>query len=201
MNHQAQGGLTHSRTTKAAFHKKVCQLPVGRCLPLAKEESYRAICPLQKPKPSVSAASETSQRASTKNRTLFLLQFACILSFRSIRRSRRGIVVPTTMNSHSRRGAKRQKRNRFTSSYSTSEEESILRDAMLGQAKPKPGEAMASLPYAPVFYPTIEEMEGNPLSYVAKIRPIAQHYGICKIVPPKGWNPPFCKYCSRRWHC
>ncbi|CAB9516648.1 specific demethylase 5D [Seminavis robusta] len=36
-------------------------------------------------------------------------------------------------------------------------------------------------------------MEGNPLHYVEKIRPIADKYGICKIVPPKGWKPaPFC---------
>ena len=99
------------------------------------------------------------------------------------------------MNSHRSRAAKRQRRNRFTaSSYATSEEETILRDAMLGQAKSKSGELMKSLPYAPVFYPTVEEMEGNPLSYVAKIRPLAQHYGICKIVPPKGWNPPFSKF-------
>ena len=50
------------------------------------------------------------------------------------------------------------------------------------------------VPWAPTFYPTIEEMEGNPLHYVEKIRPIAEKYGICKLVPPKGWAPPCCKY-------
>ena len=45
------------------------------------------------------------------------------------------------------------------------------------------------VPYAPVFYPTKEDFEGNPLDYVEKIRPIAEKYGICKIVPPPCWNP------------
>ena len=49
------------------------------------------------------------------------------------------------------------------------------------------------IPFAPTFFPTVEEFEGNPLHYIEKIRSVAQQYGICKIVPPKGWNPPFCK--------
>lgn len=36
---------------------------------------------------------------------------------------------------------------------------------------------------APVFIPTIEEFK-NPLTYINKIRPIAEKYGICKIRPP-----------------
>jgi hypothetical protein len=31
-------------------------------------------------------------------------------------------------------------------------------------------------------------MEGSPLDYINKIRPVAQRYGICKIVPPIGWK-------------
>jgi len=52
------------------------------------------------------------------------------------------------------------------------------------------------VPWAPTFYPTVEEMEGNPLHFVEKIRPQAERYGICKIVPPKGWHPPCCKLLS-----
>jgi hypothetical protein len=48
------------------------------------------------------------------------------------------------------------------------------------------------IPCGPVFYPTVQDFEGNPLDYIEKVRPIAQRYGICKIVPPAGWNPaPF----------
>ncbi|KAF1864452.1 hypothetical protein Lal_00021875 [Lupinus albus] len=42
---------------------------------------------------------------------------------------------------------------------------------------------------APVFHPTIEEFE-DTLGYIAKIRPLAEPHGICRIVPPACWNPP-----------
>ncbi|PON63624.1 FY-rich [Parasponia andersonii] len=42
---------------------------------------------------------------------------------------------------------------------------------------------------APIFYPTIEEFE-DTIGYIAKIRPKAESYGICRIVPPSSWTPP-----------
>ncbi|KAK2585208.1 hypothetical protein KPH14_009914 [Odynerus spinipes] len=45
-------------------------------------------------------------------------------------------------------------------------------------------------PEAPVFEPTTEEFL-DPLGYIAKIRPIAEKSGICKIKPPPNWQPPF----------
>ncbi|KAK3041880.1 hypothetical protein RJ639_001248 [Escallonia herrerae] len=42
---------------------------------------------------------------------------------------------------------------------------------------------------APVFYPTFEEFE-DALDYIARIRPAAEAYGICRIVPPPSWKPP-----------
>ncbi|KAK8318812.1 hypothetical protein V6Z12_A13G198400 [Gossypium hirsutum] len=41
----------------------------------------------------------------------------------------------------------------------------------------------------PVFYPTDEEFE-DTLKYIASIRPRAEQYGICRIVPPSSWKPP-----------
>ncbi|KAA6416700.1 MAG: lysine-specific demethylase 5C-like, partial [Trebouxia sp. A1-2] len=45
-------------------------------------------------------------------------------------------------------------------------------------------------PEAPVFRPTFEEFE-HPLRYIASIRPTAEAYGICKVIPPAGWKPPY----------
>ncbi|CAF0761691.1 unnamed protein product [Adineta ricciae] len=52
-------------------------------------------------------------------------------------------------------------------------------------------ESYCSPPEAPVFYPTCDEF-ADPLEYVEKIRPIASRAGLCKIIPPKEWQPPFC---------
>ncbi|KAG7296889.1 hypothetical protein JYU34_019753, partial [Plutella xylostella] len=45
-------------------------------------------------------------------------------------------------------------------------------------------------PEAPVFEPTPEEFQ-DPLAYINKIRHIAEKSGICKIIPPEHWQPPF----------
>lgn len=45
-------------------------------------------------------------------------------------------------------------------------------------------------PPCPVFYPTPEEFK-HPLKYISSIRHIGVQAGICKIVPPTGWQPPF----------
>ncbi|XP_057961153.1 putative lysine-specific demethylase JMJ16 [Malania oleifera] len=42
---------------------------------------------------------------------------------------------------------------------------------------------------APVFYPSEEEFK-DTLKYIASIRPRAEEYGICRIVPPPSWKPP-----------
>ncbi|RWS11452.1 lysine-specific demethylase lid-like protein [Dinothrombium tinctorium] len=44
---------------------------------------------------------------------------------------------------------------------------------------------------APVFRPTLEEFLKGPLDYIQQIRPFAEPYGICKIIPPSTFQPPF----------
>jgi len=49
-----------------------------------------------------------------------------------------------------------------------------------------------SIASAPVFRPTLEQFKGGAIKYIESIREEAEKYGICKIVPPPGWNPPCC---------
>ncbi|KAJ1562316.1 hypothetical protein HK096_011401 [Nowakowskiella sp. JEL0078] len=54
-------------------------------------------------------------------------------------------------------------------------------------ARPK---RMFGLPEAKTFNPTPEEF-ADPLKYIKSIRVEGEKYGICRIVPPAGWNPTF----------
>lgn len=49
-----------------------------------------------------------------------------------------------------------------------------------------------NLPHCPVFQPTREEF-ADPLAYIDKVakETKASQAGMCKIIPPEGWRPPF----------
>ncbi|XP_074605334.1 lysine-specific demethylase 5-like isoform X2 [Brevipalpus obovatus] len=46
-------------------------------------------------------------------------------------------------------------------------------------------------PEAPVFRPNDEDFMKGPLEYIRKIRPFAEKHGICRIIPPPSFQPPF----------
>jgi hypothetical protein len=98
------------------------------------------------------------------------------------------------MSSMSHRAKRRRRKPPQAYTQLSAAEEKFFQQAMRNsKVDTKRPDGKLEVPYAPTFYPTIEDMEGNPLDFVEKIRPQAQKYGICKIVPPKGWNPPFGK--------
>lgn len=92
----------------------------------------------------------------------------------------------------------------YVATSMTREEEKLLQQAIENSKKmtqlQRAGKDLV-VPFGPTFFPTVEEFEGSPLDYIEKIRPIAQKYGICKIVPPDGWDPPFCKSIDTVYEC
>lgn len=99
------------------------------------------------------------------------------------------------MNSRSAKRRRRKQPQHYHNYYSTAQvvaaEERYLQQAIQNSKLDK-NRGTLKVPAAPVFYPTVEDFQGNPLEYVKKIRPLAEKYGICKIVPPPGWNPGSC---------
>ncbi len=97
----------------------------------------------------------------------------------------------------SRSSGRRRRKPTFSyhaSPHSTTEErflQQAIANSRMDMHRPSGGSC--SVPSGPVFYPTVEDFQGSPLDYIKKIRPTAEKYGICKIVPPQGWDPPFCK--------
>ena len=90
----------------------------------------------------------------------------------------------------SSRASKRRRRRPPSHFHAvTAAEERYLHQAIQNSKLDKSRREKLDVPWAPVFFPTVEEFEGNPLHYVERIRPLAERYGICKIVPPAGWNP------------
>jgi hypothetical protein len=65
-----------------------------------------------------------------------------------------------------------------------------LRTSAPRHLPPRPNERLFGLEHAPVYYPTIEEF-ASPTDYIDKIASEAKLAGICKIIPPQGWTPPF----------
>eukprot|EP00775_Hariotina_reticulata_P011303 gene11303-11453_t len=56
--------------------------------------------------------------------------------------------------------------------------------------QPDGGQPQIDVPEAPTFKPTPEEF-ADPYEYVMSVYQEAGKYGIVKVVPPKGWAPPF----------
>lgn len=54
----------------------------------------------------------------------------------------------------------------------------------------EPPKRLFGLQTAPTYRPDKTEF-ADPLKYIEKIAPHAKKFGICKIIPPDDWQPPF----------
>ncbi|GBE79852.1 predicted protein [Sparassis crispa] len=59
-----------------------------------------------------------------------------------------------------------------------------------GSEASEPSQRPFGLTNCPTFRPTPEQFK-DPLAYIRSISDEGKQYGICKIVPPVGWNMPF----------
>lgn len=95
--------------------------------------------------------------------------------------------VPPAATSARRRPRRVRKRREVYEPVSVSELQNVaaaLRKSVVQQAVKS-----VSVPDAPEFHPTEAEW-ANPSAYIQSITDRAAPFGICKIVPPKGWRPP-----------
>lgn len=66
-------------------------------------------------------------------------------------------------------------------------------------APSRPRERPFGLSDCPTFRPTPEQFK-DPMAYIKSISENARTYGMCKIVPPMGWNMPFVTDTEVRTH-
>jgi [histone H3]-trimethyl-L-lysine4 demethylase len=63
-------------------------------------------------------------------------------------------------------------------------------DSPLANCEPAKRARPHGLQEAPTFRPTKEEFK-DPMEYIRKVTPKGSKYGICRIIPPEGWDPQF----------
>jgi len=86
------------------------------------------------------------------------------------------------------RGKRRRVKTKTFDFEEVDNEEKRLLQLAMKNSQLETTRAKHTIPTAFTYYPTVEEFK-NPIAYIAKIRPEAERCGICKIVPPLGWNP------------
>ena len=94
----------------------------------------------------------------------------------------------------SKREKRRPNKRRYDSAPPSQAEEKAIAQALENSKRLQKLDSSIIVPDAPVFHPTLKEFE-NPIAYISKIRDEfgADRCGICKIVPPKEWDPPSAK--------
>ncbi|XP_066592555.1 uncharacterized protein Jarid2 [Prorops nasuta] len=99
-------------------------------------------------------------------------------------------IVKSPKNSRERKSlvevGKGGKRAQIKSKPKFSEQHLHTNNTIFPSVKAKTDEAR--LVEAPTFHPTEKDFQ-DPLEYIEKIRPIAEKFGICRVVPPPNFKP------------
>lgn len=105
----------------------------------------------------------------------------------------RGLTEPTSgATQHAGRKRRRVQSSRAASQCDvgmSAAEQRMLQVAMDRSKLDKSRVREVDIPEAPCFTPTAEEWR-DPMKYIRSISEAGYRYGIVRIVPPEGWNPP-----------
>lgn len=154
------------------------------CLSIAVEGAI----PIERPEPSAPATTDApptndTKRAPRKSKTDALAALQT--------HAQSSLGEETLNDSITEEGARRvQLRDGPPMHVSPTLDLSTVKTSNTRPTGPKSGPRMFGLTDCPTFHPTLEQWK-DPMAYIASISDTGKRYGMCKIVPPLGWNMPF----------
>ncbi|XP_047114096.1 uncharacterized protein LOC124794633 [Schistocerca piceifrons] len=109
------------------------------------------------------------------------------VSVQSLPKERRGSADQSAAGTSSKSALVPSKRGPAKAKCVKSSDSNYVITPINSSAFPAPGGA-AQLVEAPTFRPTEKEFQ-DPLEFIDKIRPIAEKFGLCRVVPPQNFKP------------
>ncbi|KYN00880.1 PREDICTED: uncharacterized protein LOC108775535 [Cyphomyrmex costatus] len=171
--------------------------PIGTVQPTTRTPSNPAVITVEQQVPSTSSTATVSTAIASMSNVE--MQSTSLMKNEMSMPSLNRQNVSTIINSNSEKLTKSPKsRERKTSIDSTKSGKRIqmkCKQKELGSSSSsttflgtKIANDEARVVEAPTFHPTEKDFQ-DPLEYIDKIRPVAEKFGICKVVPPPNFKP------------